>query len=160
MKTSRSTRSLLFVMGAIAGYAHGQSPPATAPLPGQWDITVTSEGMPFGGGAKAGKACLTADSLQSGHEAAMIAAAMKLAQPETASKTSTPSCSFSDVSRQGSDSRWKSTCAGPRGAMAGSGSGSFKSDSATLSQAFEVSLPFGKRTITQTISAKRIGECA
>lgn len=172
MQTHWVLASISVALIAIADRSHAQSstsmpqPAATqavqqtSPLAGQWEFNTDMKGMPFGGGVKTGKVCLKADTLAAGQEKAMIEAAMTVVQPSYEKKSGNPTCNFTDVQREANASRWKSTCQGPRGAMQGTGSGSFSADSTQLTQAFEVSLPFGKRTLTQSITAKRIGDCA
>jgi hypothetical protein len=139
--------------------SHAQSAALATPQAGQWEFNSEMKGMPFGGGMKTGKACLKAEALASGQEKAMIEAAMLISRPADESKKDSPTCNFTDIQREASASRWKSSCQGPRGLMQGTGSGTFNPDNAQFTQNFEVSM-MGKRTITQTIHAKRIGECA
>jgi Protein of unknown function (DUF3617) len=127
---------------------------------GQWEVSVDMKGLPMGGGLKTGRTCIKPEALAAGQEKTMIEAAMGIAQPTDSNKKDSPQCKLSDFQRDNNSSRWKSSCEGPRGAMLGTGSGIFSSDSAQLTQSFEVSLPFGKRTLNQTITAKRLGECA
>jgi Protein of unknown function (DUF3617) len=163
MRTHFVLAGISLALIAYADLGHAQtatSPtPQTPPQAGQWEFNTDMKGMPMGGGVKTGKVCVKAEALATGQEKALVEAAMSIAQPADEKKSDKPKCNFTDIQREASNSRWKSTCEGPRGAMQGTGSGSFSADSAQLTQSFEVSLPFGKRTLTQNIIAKRIGEC-
>jgi Protein of unknown function (DUF3617) len=129
------------------------------PTPGQWEITVDMKGMPMGGGAKTGKSCITAQAVEAGAEKALVEAAMASAQMGNSSKSEAAKCTLSDIKRSSTNSTWSSNCAGPRGPMQGSGSGNIGAQSAEIVQVFEVNTPMGKRTLTQSIAAKRMGEC-
>jgi hypothetical protein len=160
MRTQLILTSLSACLIAYTGLSHAQSVPANMLQPGQWDVSVDMQGMPKGGGTKTGKVCFKPESLAAGQENAMIEAAMIVSQPADTDKKSERQCNLSDIQRDSNGSRWKSSCQGPRGSMQGAGSGVFNPDSAQMSQNFEVSTPMGKRNLTQTITAKRIGECA
>jgi Protein of unknown function (DUF3617) len=159
MRTHFVLAGISIALIACADLSQAQSAQPTRPLAGQWEFNTDMKGMPMGGGVKTGKVCIQAEAMAAGVEKALVEAAMTIAQPADEKKSDKPKCNFTDIQREANSSRWKSTCAGPRGAMQGTGSGNFNTDSAQLTQAFEVSLPFGKRTLTQTITAKRIGEC-
>jgi Protein of unknown function (DUF3617) len=143
---------------ALTGLSRAQFSPNNTPQAGQWELSSDMKGMPFGGGVKTGKVCIKAEALADGYEKAMMEAAMLLSRPTEESQKDTPKCKFTDLQRETSTSRWKSSCEGPRGPMQGTGTGTFNSENTQLTQNFEVSM-FGKRTITQTVAAKRLGDC-
>jgi hypothetical protein len=160
MRTHLVLIGLSVVLVVYTDLSHAQSSTTNTPQAGQWDIAVDMRGLPVGGGVKTGKACIKQEALAAGQEKAMIEAAMSVSQSAEANKKDSPKCKLSDIQQDNNGSRWKSSCEGPRGPMLGNGSGIFSSDTAQVTQSFEVSLPFGKRTLNQTITAKRLGECA
>jgi Protein of unknown function (DUF3617) len=146
-----------FCLGLVS-YADLASAQAL-PQAGQWELTTDMKGLPFGGGIKTGQACIKAETLAVGAEKALVHAAMAASQRSDSSNSKPPQCTFSDIQREGNGSKWKSSCTAPRGVMQGTGSGTLAEESAQITQSLEANLPFGKRTITQTITAKRIGAC-
>jgi hypothetical protein len=138
--------------------SYAQPAPSNTPQAGQWELNSDMKGMPFGGGVKTGKVCIKAEALADGYERAMMEAAMQISRPTEESQRDTPKCKFTDIQREASTSRWKSSCEGPRGPMQGTGTGTFNPENTQLTQNFEISM-LGKRTITQTVAAKRLGDC-
>jgi Protein of unknown function (DUF3617) len=128
------------------------------PQAGQWEITTDMKGAPFGGGAKTGNICIKAETWAQGREKALMEAAAKATEPSNSSREK-PKCTYSDTQREAEASKWKSSCTASRGQINGTGSGTFTQENAQITQQFEVNSPFGKRIITETIAAKRIGEC-
>jgi Protein of unknown function (DUF3617) len=162
------THTALFVFSvALIGFgehassqtALGQTP-TTLTQAGQWEMTTDMKGTPFGGGVKTGKVCIRSEAIVEGPEKALIEAAMSISQPSNSSGGETAKCSFTDIQREGGASKWKSSCTATRGVMQGTGSGTFAQDSAQITQLLEANMPFGKRTLTQSISARRFGECS
>jgi hypothetical protein len=131
----------------------------TVPQAGQWELTTDMQGMPFGGGTKTSKACIKAEQLTAGPEQAIIEAGMASYQSSNSSGNTAPKCSFTELKRESNASSWKANCEGPRGSMQGAGYGTLAADTAQLQQSFEANTPMGKRTLKQTITAKRLGEC-
>lgn len=151
---------LAFVVQTQPSFA--QSTPSAADnqaRAGQWELSVDMKGLPMGDGLKTGKACIKPEALAQGQEKAMIEAAMSVAQQADSNKKDGPKCNFTDIQKDANGSSWTSSCEGPRGPMQGKGSGIITPENAQITQTFEVSLPFGKRTLSQSVAAKRLGEC-
>jgi hypothetical protein len=139
------------VLSAAATVAAAQ----TLPSAGLWEITLTMEGGPGGGGTRIGKSCLAADALSAAPEQTLFEAAGQLAGGGRMS----PSCEFSNVQRDGDKSNWQAQCQSPRGALQGTGSGALSADKADLQQAFSVKAPTGTMNMKQTVMARRVGSC-
>lgn len=123
--------------------------------PGQWEVRVTLQGAPSGGGTTVQTACLAADRMAAAPEQALLDVA------GTSPNKDRPSlrCTVKDVQRGQGKSAWQSSCEGPRGAMPGQGSATIDAQSAELVQSFEVKTPMGTRSLQQTVRAKRVADC-
>lgn len=127
----------------------------TLPSAGMWELSVTMEGGPMGGGPRSGKACLAADALASAPERTLFEAAGRQGD----SGRTPPTCEYRDIQRNAADTSWQATCEGPRGKMQGTGSGALGAESADLQQTFDVKGPMGSMTLKQTLRARRVGSC-
>jgi hypothetical protein len=129
-------------------------------LAGQWEIQIGMKGLSMGGGMKSATMCLSPSAFAGGDEKTLLETALRIASSSQANTVDKPQCSFSELEKEPSHSRWKSSCEGHRGVMNGQGTAIVAPESAQLRQSFEISTPFGKRTLEQTIHAKRLGDCA
>jgi Protein of unknown function (DUF3617) len=129
------------------------------PNSGKWEVIADTKGLPFGGGAKKAVVCMKAEVLKSDPELAFAEASLATGRPDDASKGAAPRCSLSDLMRDGNTSTWKASCEGPRGQMPGTGRAVMSANVVELQQTFEAKTPIGNRTLSQTTSAKRLGDC-
>lgn len=147
----------LFLLSMVA-VASGASALAL-PEAGLWDLSMTMEGAPSGGGARSGTACLSAQALKAAPEQALFEAAGRQGD----GKRAPPCCEFGDVKRSpaetGWQTGWQSSCEGPMGKMQGSGGGVLGAESADLHQTFDIKAPIGSLTLKQTLRARRVGNC-
>jgi hypothetical protein len=127
----------------------------TLPSAGMWELSVTMEGGPKGGGPRGGKACLATDALANAPEQTLFEAAGRQGD----SSRAPPKCEFRDIKRDAANTSWQSTCEGPMGKMQGSGGGALGAESADLQQTFNVKAPIGSMTVKQTLRARRVGSC-
>jgi Protein of unknown function (DUF3617) len=127
----------------------------TLPSAGMWELSVTIEGGPMGGGPRGGKACLAAEALASAPEQTLFEAAGRQGD----SNRTPPKCEFRDIKRDAASTSWQSTCEGQMGKMQGSGGGALGAESADLQQTFNVKAPIGSMTLKQTLRARRVGSC-
>lgn len=127
----------------------------TLPSAGMWELSMTIEGAPRGGGLRSGQACLAAEALALAPEQTLIEAAGR--QGDRSREP--PKCEFRDIKRDAASTSWQSTCEGPMGRMQGSGSGALGAESADLRQTFNVKAPIGSMTLKQTLRARRVGSC-
>jgi Protein of unknown function (DUF3617) len=142
----------LIPLAALSAGAAAQ----TLPSAGMWELSVTMEGAPMGGGApRGGKACLTAEALAGAPEQTLFEAVGRQGD----SSRAPPKCEFRDIQRDAARTSWQSTCEGPRGTMQGTGSGSLGAEAADLQQTFNVKAPVGSMTLKQTLRARRVGSC-
>jgi Protein of unknown function (DUF3617) len=128
--------------------------PSAKPAAGLWDLSITMEGAPVGGGARTAKACLGADALATAPEQTLLEAASR----QSGSRPS-PKCEFNGLKREGEKSSWQALCEGPMGKMQGTGSATLATETAELQQAFAVKAPIGSLSLKQTVSARRVGSC-
>jgi hypothetical protein len=156
-------KSKLLIIGALSVvYQTSLSQPSLGqPIPnaGSWEITADTKGLPFGGGAKKAVVCMKADALKLDPELAFAEASLATGRPDDASKGAPPKCSLSDLKRDSNVSTWKASCEGPRGQMPGTGRAVLSANIVELQQTFEAKTPIGNRTLSQTSSAKRLGDC-
>jgi hypothetical protein len=150
---------------ATSAFAQASAPTSsqqTSPQAGLWSFDLSVSGTPRGTQSRKSQACVTQQALSAGATQALVSAAMDGMRAAGDDKDKAdgkpPSCKFSNVKLEGAQTVWSATCEGPRGAMSGQGSGQFAALSADFKQQFEVQM-MGKRTITQTVNAKRIGAC-
>jgi Protein of unknown function (DUF3617) len=133
---------------AAVGGANGQTPSA-----GVWEVSVTMEGGPGGGGPRSGKTCLSADALAVAPEQTLMEAAGRNSGRQA------PKCEFKDIQRDGGNSSWQAVCEGPMGKMQGLGAAKLGAEAAELQQAFTVKAPMGTVNLKQNVSARRVGSC-
>jgi hypothetical protein len=150
---------ILFNLGmclcaAMVALADPMTPPG--PEPGQWELTVTLSGAPAQAPAPS-LVCLPANTLGKGAELAFIEAAVRSLPGPSSGE---PKCTVKDLVRTAVQSNWQAQCKGPRGEMQGAGKATMSSHAVALEQTFAVDMPFGKRTLTQTIRGRRVGACA
>jgi Protein of unknown function (DUF3617) len=141
----------LIPLAALSAGAAAQ----TLPSAGMWELSVTMEGGPMGGGPRGGKACLAAEALASAPEQTLFEAAGRQGD----SSRAPPKCEFRDIQRDAATTSWQSTCEGQMGKMQGSGSGAIGAESADLQQIFNVKTPIGSMSLKQTLRARRVGSC-
>lgn len=148
-----SSLVLAALLAAAAASVQAQST-AAAPSAGMWQLSVTQEGTPMGGGTRTGQACLAADALTAAPEQTLMEAARRQLNARQNAK-----CEFKDIRRDGSRSSWQAVCEGPMGKMLGTGAALLAEDAAELQQAFSVKASIGTLNIKQTVTAKRLGSC-
>jgi hypothetical protein len=141
------------VLGAVIGSAVAGSVYAQTPSAGVWELSITQEGAPAGGGTRSGKTCLTADTLAAAPEQALMEAAGRHSGRQGLK------CEFKDIQREGGNSSWQAVCDGPMGKMQGLGAAKLGAEAAELQQAFTVKAPIGTLNLKQTVSARRVGSC-
>lgn len=146
-------KSLLSLIALAAGSAGVVA--QNLPSAGLWDLSLTMEGAPRGGGSHSAKACLTAEALAVAPEQALIETAAR----HGGNGRAAPKCEYRDVKRDGTSTSWQSSCEGPMGPMQGSGTGTLGAEAAQLIQTFNVKAPIGALTLKQTVSARRVGSC-
>lgn len=145
-----------FMTGAAIGCTLTVAAWAQSPVrAGLWEFSSTMSGTPRGNAKQTGTVCVTADAMAAAPERALMEAAGRQSGAEAAS----PTCELSAIQRQGARSTWQSTCEGPRGKMQGAGSGQLSAESADLQQTFRVTSHVGTITLTQTLNARRVGNC-
>lgn len=125
------------------------------PSAGLWELSLTMEGGPRGGGPRSGTACLAADAMAAAPEQTLFEAAGRQGDSHRAP----PKCEFRDVQRNAANTSWQAMCEGPMGQMRGTGNGALGAESADLQQTFNVKAPVGAMTFKQTLRARRVGSC-
>lgn len=166
MQTSRSkTRRWTFLMPSMVmisalAYRPALSQAALPQLPsldiqpGQWEVSSTLQGAPVGGGTDVRKFCLSQGQLSTPEQTLVNAVARK-----DNSSTGGPRCTLSNLNRDGNKSLWNSSCESPRGLLTGSGEATWERETANASQTFQLKTSMGAFTLTQTLRARRLGEC-
>ncbi len=145
-------RKLAFPVFVVAASATTM-PLQAQPLAGLWELTVTVEGAPSGGGSRTQQACLVADRLKRAPERSFFDASRLQGERS-------PTCEWGEVQRASDGSaRWQASCESPVGAAKGPGEAVVSSDRARLSQQLKLDTPWGARTLSQRIDARRIGAC-
>ncbi|TDN58950.1 DUF3617 family protein [Paraburkholderia sp. BL10I2N1] len=146
------TRSLVWLAIAVQASASAQVPVK----PGKWELTGAFQGLPFGGSdERVRTACISESALGSIPEKALMDAAP---QPTDDVSKPRPKCEYSNVRRDGAQSSWMLACEGPT--MSGSGKATATPEQLTLSESFDLKMPFGSRSIQHTVRARRLGDCS
>ena len=148
----------LFHLGAclcVRGVALAQSVGPPFPEPGRWEMRVSLRGAPVKDPALS-TVCLRAQDLGDVPERAFLEAAVRSLPQESKGE---PQCKLTEVLRDDEKSSWQARCNGPRGPMHGAGKAVLSPQAATVEQGFGVDTPFGRQTLTQTIRARRLGNC-
>jgi Protein of unknown function (DUF3617) len=149
--TKLQTAAILLLGLAYPAFAQ------STPRAGSWEISVTQEGMPVGGGTRVYKVCLSAELLTTAPEQVLVDSAGR--RDNSSARPGPTKCVLKDVKREASQSSWQSTCEGPRGTIQGKGGGTLEAEQAELKQTFDVDTPIGARTLKQTVRARRLGDC-
>jgi hypothetical protein len=128
---------------------------AQTPQSGNWALATSMQGAPSGEKTSAAQICLSASQIATGFEQHIVNAGSSVG----GSEKNGLKCSLRDIKREVATSSWQATCEGPRGPMPGMGSASFEGNRVNLKQTFELKTPIGNRTLTQVITAQRVGDC-
>ncbi|WP_440532713.1 DUF3617 domain-containing protein [Variovorax sp. YR566] len=138
----------------LAMAMHASTFAQVAVRPGQWELTGSFKGLPFGDSSERVRTtCLSAAALGAVPEKALMEAAP---QPSDDASKPPPKCEYSQVRREGPTSSWTSTCESPT--MTGTGSATTQPDQVSLQETLEMKF-LGTRTIQHTVKARRLGDC-
>ncbi len=155
MNIHMTAKKTLAALAASLTFASTPVFAQSLPAAGMWEMTVTMKGAPRAGGTQKASACLSAAQLGNPEQAMFDGVGASGANKDAPQMK----CQLANVQRDGANTRWSSTCEGPRGPMNGTGSGTLGTDTAQLAQTFEVSTPMGKMKLEQSLNARRTGEC-
>jgi Protein of unknown function (DUF3617) len=155
MNIHLATNKILAALAACLALASKPVFAQSLPAAGMWELTVAMKGGPRAGGTQKTSTCLSAAQLGNPEQAMFDGVGASGANKDAPQIK----CQLANVQRDGANTRWSSTCEGPRGPMNGAGSGTLGPDTAQLVQTFDVSTPMGKMKLEQNLSARRTGEC-
>lgn len=128
---------------------------AQTPQSGNWAVATSMQGAPSGEKSSTAQICLSVAQIATGFEQRIVDAGSSVGGAEKGALK----CFLKDIQRDGASSSWQATCEGPRGPMPGTGAASFEGNRVNVKQTFELKTPIGNRTLTQVITAQRMGDC-
>jgi hypothetical protein len=123
---------------------------------GRWEVAVSLRGGPIKDPAPS-TVCLHEQDLNGMPERPLLDAALRSLPMESKGE---PKCVLTDLARDNEKSKWLARCNGPRGPMQGNGQGTVSSQSVTMEQEFGIDTPLGRKQLSQTIRARRLGSCS
>jgi Protein of unknown function (DUF3617) len=122
-------------------------------MPGKWDITQSMEGGPMRRDPIKTTACL--------NESALMQPEVSFRKAVTDASRDVPGCKFADVNRASGGISWAASCDSPRGGapLPGTGKASYTPTAYEAIQSLNISTPFGKFDLKETLRATYLGAC-
>jgi Protein of unknown function (DUF3617) len=128
---------------------------AHTPQAGSWEVITILQGAPSGESTTTARACISAPTALDAFEQSLLNISTSSGEPPKGG----PKCTVLSIQREGVRSQWQASCAGPFGAMQGSGSATRAPTEVSLQQTMELKTPFGAKTLKQSLQARRLGAC-